>query len=375
MKKRLSFAWLLTIIYLGCMIPLILLMGGLIYTEYRYLLINNHTTTMRDLVHAVADPQGAEPAVEQTLALSRLTDVLVEQLRGSDFEVVVLDASGERLSPVLGDGPWLDTETRTMAVSTATPQTHTVDTATGQRVVYVLPIYASNNQIIGTIESSFSIQVVMADMRQVEYWLLLTVIGMLLLTLLMGPLLAQLAMRPLRGLVKTANEVGQGNLSERAPLSRVNEFQNLATTFNTMLDHIQATMDRQQQTADTMRRFVADVSHELRSPLNVLSGSVDVLEVAQQHGDQEGSRQATAILRSEVEGMGRLVSDLLLLARMESVPEQQGASLQITQIEPLPLLEEITERARLLATGQHIRMEWPETDPGSLLADASAVRR
>ncbi|MEM8535753.1 MAG: ATP-binding protein, partial [Chloroflexota bacterium] len=47
----------------------------------------------------------------------------------------------------------------------------------------------------------------------------------------------------------------------------------------------------------------------------------------------------------------------------------------ITQIEPLPLLEEITERARLLATGQHIRMEWPETDPGSLLADASAVRR
>ncbi|NOK57280.1 MAG: hypothetical protein GFH27_549309n14 [Chloroflexi bacterium AL-W] len=124
-----------------------------------------------------------------------------------------------------------------------------------------------------------------------------------------------------------------------------------------------------------MRRFVADVSHELRSPLNVLSGSVEVLEVAQQRGDPEGSRQATAILHAEIESMGRLVNDLLLLARMESVHDQQGAALQLTQVEPLPLLEEITERARLLATGQHIRMEWPQSDPGSLLADANALRR
>ncbi|NOK57281.1 MAG: hypothetical protein GFH27_549309n15 [Chloroflexi bacterium AL-W] len=243
MNKRLSFAWLLTIIYLGCMIPLLLLMGGLVYTEYRYFLINNYTTMIRDLVHAVADPQGAEQPVEQTVALSRVTDVLVEQLRGSDFEVVVLDEAGQRVNPALGSGPWLDDDIRAVAMTTATPQTYTVDTPTGQRVVYLLPVYAADNQVIGTIESSFATQTIIADMHQLVYWLLLTMVGMIVLALLMGPLLAQLAMHPLRGLIATANHVSHGNLSERAPLSNVNEFHHLSITFNTMLDHIQTTMD------------------------------------------------------------------------------------------------------------------------------------
>lgn len=369
---RLSLRGLVALLYLGSILPLLLLLGGLVYYEYRAFLIAEHTATMQDLVHAVIGVRSSAPG--QTLPLPRLGDLLVEQMEGTDFAVVLLNAGGQPLAQSAGAETWL-VAGQSAAVDASGAQTRTVTAPDGERVLYLLPIRNPGGALVGTIAASFSTRAVLTELQPLTFWLLLTVGGVGLLALLVTPLLTQLATRPVLGLVETARQVAQGNLDRRATLPPISELRDLATTFNTMLDQIQRTLQIEQQTSAALRQFVADAAHELRSPLAVLRGSVEVWQMAQQRGDTAEVQQAAALTHAEIEGMGRLVDDLLLLARMDHAAERLYTPLHRVELEPLPLLEEVAERARLLATGQELVLDWPRVDLEPLQADADLLRR
>jgi|GEM_PF-521566 len=368
---RLSLRGLFSLLYLGSVLPLLLLLGGLIYYEYRVFLIAEHTTTMQRLVQATVMPRTADRV---SLSLPRLGDLLVEQLEDTDFAVIVLDAEGQPLAQSTGAATWLTTAQQAAnRQSSSVPQT--VAAPDGERILSLLPVRDPDGQPVGTIAASFPTAVILPDLQPLAFWLLLTVGGVALLALLVTPLLARLAARPMIGLSRTAQQVAAGDLATRAPLPPVHELHTLATTLNMMLDQVQHTVEIEQQTAAALRRFVADAAHELRSPLAVLRGSVEVWQVAQQHGDQAEMQQAAALIQAEIEGMGRLVDDLLLLARMDNAAEQPPTPLHRAEVEPLPLLEEVAERARLLASGQDVVLEWPAAEVQPIQADADLLRR
>jgi two-component system OmpR family sensor kinase len=371
---RLSLRGLFSLLYLGSVLPLLLLLGGLVYYEYRAFLIYEHTTTMQNLVQATVLPRALDDADQVALPLPRLGDLLVEQMENTDFAVIVLDAEGQPLAQSSGAQAWLSAAQQATTDQLAA-QTQTVDTSAGTRVLYLLAVRNPAGQTAGTIAASFPTSVVWTELRTLAFWLLLTVSGVALLALLVTPLLARLANRPLQGLVSTARQVSAGNLETRTPLPPVSELHTLATTLNTMLDQVQQTVQLEQQTAAALRRFVADAAHELRSPLAVLRGSIEVWQIAQQRGDQVETQQAAGLIQAEIEGMGRLVEDLLLLARMEHTTGQTQPPLQRAEVEPLPLLEEVAERARLLAAGQEVQLVWPEDVLESIMADADLLKR
>jgi signal transduction histidine kinase len=157
-----------------------------------------------------------------------------------------------------------------------------------------------------------------------------------LAVLLLGSLLAwRLANRivqPVTALTKTARSISETDLSSRIPERGRDEVAQLAATFNQMLDRLERAFDAQ-------GRFVHDAGHELRTPLTIVGGHLQLLEA-----DLEGERETFALVNDELERMGRIVEDLLVLAK-----HQQPDFLTLTTLEAGALTEEVHAKLRALA--------------------------
>ena len=178
--------------------------------------------------------------------------------------------------------------------------------------------------------------------------LLLTLLAGSLLTLAVaiggGLWLADRAMRPVQAITQAAREISETDLSRRLNLKSRDELGELARTFDAMLDRLEAAFARQ-------RQFVADASHELRTPLTIVNLEAD-RALAGRRTPQD-YQQALGTIRSENQYMTNLVTDLLVLARMDS-------GQKITRKESLDLGElavDAVERLLGLAERNGIELE------------------
>ncbi len=161
-----------------------------------------------------------------------------------------------------------------------------------------------------------------------------------------GWLLAGRALRPVARMTGEAHAIGANRLEERIAVpTTADELQRLALTLNAMLDRLQGAVVRQ-------RRFVADASHDLRTPLTVMLSEIDVGIDAARLTPEE-ARTLLLSNREEVERMARIVDDLLTLASLED------GHLQLVDapIELRDLLVEVVDELRPLATAADIRVE------------------
>jgi signal transduction histidine kinase len=143
-----------------------------------------------------------------------------------------------------------------------------------------------------------------------------SIVVMLLASLFIW-LAAGRAIAPLQALAGAARSITESDLSRRLSIRGSDEIAQLGRTFNEMLDRLDIAFASQ-------RAFMADVSHELRTPITVIRGHLETLG-----DDPVERREALAIVRDELGRMGRLVDDLLILAR-SSRPD-------FLRVEPLDL--------------------------------------
>jgi len=151
------------------------------------------------------------------------------------------------------------------------------------------------------------------------------------------------ALRPLKTLAATTDDIGHtSDLSRRLPPQRRDdEVGALAASFNAMLDRLQETRGRLESSLATQRRFVADASHELRSPLTTIRTNAGFL----QRPDVAVTDRAEAIadIAVEADRMTRLVDDLLMLARGDA-----GATVELVPIALGPLVVDLRRTSRHL---------------------------
>jgi len=180
---------------------------------------------------------------------------------------------------------------------------------------------------------------------------ILALAGALLGAYLIGTRLS----RPLRRMAVVAARVDGGDLHPRIhdPGGQSPEVRVLTDAFNHMLDRLTEAFAAQ-------RAFVADASHELRTPLTVIAGQLEVL-AAQANPPLEEVRRVEGLVQAEIARVGRLVDDLLLLARME-----QTEFLQLETVDLAPFVSDLWDGMSLLARRQ---FELAPLPAGTLLAD------
>lgn len=153
-------------------------------------------------------------------------------------------------------------------------------------------------------------------------------IAVVLIGAILGTIVVQSTLAPLKRIEKTAAKIAAGDLSQRVPDWPENtEVGSLSMSLNTMLTRIEESFHAQEETTEKMKRFVSDASHELRTPLAAIHGYAELYKMQRDMpGALERADESIEHIEASSARMTVLVEDLLSLARLD-----EGRGIDITQ--------------------------------------------
>jgi two-component system OmpR family sensor kinase len=184
----------------------------------------------------------------------------------------------------------------------------------------------------------------------------------------LGWWLVQLGLRPLADVEATAEAIADGDLDRRVPGDHApTEVGRLARALNTMLGRIQEAFAARDATEARLRRFVADASHELRTPVAAVGAYAELFERGADTRPEDLARVMAGI-RTETDRMGELVQDLLLLARLD-----EGRPLEHQPVELVALAAEAADAAMTVGPAWPVRLE--AAGPVEVLGDRARLRQ
>ncbi|MDN3482458.1 HAMP domain-containing sensor histidine kinase [Arthrobacter sp. APC 3897] len=225
------------------------------------------------------------------------------------------------------------------------------ETSAGEMQWVRLPVTSGNET------GHLIVGVYMAPLEQEVADTVLTIffvsIGGLLVTAGIAWLVAGQILTPVREVRRVAEDISESDLTTRVPVRGNDDISALAVTFNTMLDRLESAYR-------TQRAFVDDASHELRTPITVIRGQLELME------DNAADRTRTlALVDGELARMGRIVSDLLLLAKVD-----RPGFVQPRSTDAAALLLDIEAKAQVLGP-----RGWPilEIAEGPISVDAQRI--
>ena len=165
--------------------------------------------------------------------------------------------------------------------------------------------------------------------------------------------LARRIVKPVQKVEASARTISESDLSRRIEVTGEDEIAHLAETFNELLDRLDRAFAAQ-------RSFVDDAGHELRTPITIIRGQLELLS------DDPGQRQrAVELVTAELDRMSRMVNDLLLLAK-----SQQPKFLEFDLVDVAALTRDVYEKARVL--GER-RWELSAVAEGAFVGDAQRL--
>lgn len=232
------------------------------------------------------------------------------------------------------------------------------DTELNQRAIrqVQLPV-GEGGPAVGYIVAAMSLESSLMVLRNLRSVLLLLFPVVLVGLFLTSRYLAGKNIAPIRDITDTTNRITRSNLSERVGLpAHEDELYDLGSSINGLLERIEQAIQRE-------RQFTSDASHELRTPLAALRGTLEVL--VRKPRSQAEYEEKIAYSLGEIDRMGSIVEQLLLLARFEG---SEGAAVE----DPVPLGRVLTaalDRYERKIAAKGLLVDW---EPGE--EDAALVQ-
>jgi signal transduction histidine kinase len=230
----------------------------------------------------------------------------------------------------------LDTDPALVARWAATehPDRGHVETPAGRVEYLALPLLVDGNTV-GVSVTAIFVERAKADADAAVRAAAAVVLAFLVFGSFVAWRLADRVARPVAALTRTARSISEAEFGARIPVRGNDEVAQLAVTFNEMLDRLQ-------QAFAAQRMFVDDAGHELKTPLTIVRGHLELLDLLEQ--DTEERRATLAVVVDELDRMGRLVEDLLLLAK-----HVQPDFLRLSIVDVGALTDELYAKAQALA--------------------------
>ncbi|MCH8094200.1 MAG: HAMP domain-containing histidine kinase [Chloroflexi bacterium] len=177
-------------------------------------------------------------------------------------------------------------------------------------------------------------------------------------SLVLAWLISRWVSAPLKKTAEAARSVAAGDYDQRLAPSGPDEAHSLATSFNEMVQQVQGSQQ-------AMRDFVANVSHDLRTPLTSIQGYAQAIL----DGTASDVKNAAGVIYDESDRLGRLVEQLLDLARMDA----GQAPLDRRPVDLGAILAAIVERLKLKADKKNIRIQNPMEPLPKLIGDGDRL--
>ena len=186
---------------------------------------------------------------------------------------------------------------------------------------------------------------------------------MFVVSLITGMALSRIAMRPVRLIQSTANRIRSDNLSARIPVGDVrDDISNLARLLNEMFDRLESSFEQ-------TRRFTAEASHELKTPLSLVRLQAEKLLV--DGGLTPAQEEAVQLQLEELNRLNQIIEELLFLSRAEA----QAIHLAFRRENPRAFLDAFAQDARVLAEHRGRRFTATLTGQGEAEFDAKWLRQ
>jgi signal transduction histidine kinase len=203
-------------------------------------------------------------------------------------------------------------------------------TPNGETIVYrAKPIVRGDNKGVFAVVRIISQE--RQEINEATIAIIQVTFGVLVFASVLAWIAAGRAMVPLKLLTEAVRTIDQSDLTRRLPIHGTDEISELTFRFNEMLDRLQTTFDSQ-------RNFISDAGHELRTPITIIRGHLELM------GDDPQERQEIlAIVTDELDRMNRFVDDLLLLVKVE-----QQNFLQLALVDVASLTDELFAKVKPL---------------------------
>ncbi|MEO0408739.1 MAG: HAMP domain-containing sensor histidine kinase [Cyanobacteria bacterium P01_A01_bin.135] len=208
----------------------------------------------------------------------------------------------------------------------------TNDPAVGNIVYSMMPLML-NQQQRGTFIVTHLTAGERAEALEGVYIFAQVAAGVVLTSFLLAWLGSRHLFAPVRSLTMAARSISESNLSERLPVRGKGELAQLSATFNAMMNRLETAFESQ-------RNFINDASHELRTPITIIQGHLELME-----DDPAEQQEALELVMDELGRMTRFINELLLLAKSE-----RPDFLKLETIDVAALTDDIQRKAVGLAS-------------------------
>ncbi len=242
--------------------------------------------------------------------LSLFTDTSIELGAELETRIRILDAEGTVLIDSMQEEQGKDMATDSLIVQAMNGQIASRTEESGDDTMHLAFPAMVEGQLAGIVYLSQPLDDVAAVLSDLRNRMLISTVIALALSAIVALLLSRAISNPVRRLTLASRAVAQGHLDQQVPVRSKDEIGQLSQTFNEMTTRLQSAMQMQTD-------FVANVSHESRTPLTSIKGMLETLRDGAVDDPQIRDRFLET-MEGETDRLIRLVNDLLLLSKADS---------------------------------------------------------
>jgi len=186
----------------------------------------------------------------------------------------------------------------------------------GINMKYVAVRVDQGDRTLGIIRFALPLSRVQPEIRIIYRVVLFGTIAAVIIALIVAYFISRSITLPIRQIKETAQQIARGDFSKQVRIKSKGELRELAESLNTMADELQQKMENLKRLDRVRTDFVANVSHELKTPLTLIKGYIETLQ-NEEIDDREKSGKFISIIKKHSDRLGYTIDDLLSLSELE----------------------------------------------------------